>query len=149
MIIINNKSLEDIYCHVRQAYPHECCGVLSGKNNPCKEVLASYAVTNLNAERAHDRYELDPLQFQRIDDRVQKMGWEILGIYHSHPDHPCAPSETDTQRAWDLHPYLEGYSYFIIAVQGGDTTLEVKSWVMNEQGTFEEEKIVGKSEGHS
>ncbi len=138
MIIINNKPLEEIYRHVRQSYPHECCGVLSGKNTPRKEVLASHPVTNLNRERTHDRYQLDPQQFQRIDEQVRTQGLSVLGFYHSHPDHPPAPSEFDTQRAW------EGYSYLIVAIKGGKT-LQAKSWILNEQGVFEEEKIVGRS----
>lgn len=140
MIIIAQKLLEGICRHACQSYPYECCGILCGKKNSHKEVLRYHPVTNLNRERAHDRYELDPGQFLQIDEQTRAAGLSILGFYHSHPDHPPAPSAFDTQRAW------EEYSYLIVAVEGGKNT-QVKSWILNQQGHFEAEEIASKPEG--
>ncbi|MBI5787577.1 MAG: M67 family metallopeptidase [Candidatus Schekmanbacteria bacterium] len=134
MLKISRNLLEDIYQHVRRDYPYECCGIITGRNDPIKEVLATHPVANLNKERTHDRYELDPRQFQLIDDQARKQGLSVLGFYHSHPDHPCAPSEFDRDHAW------EGYSYMIIAIAAGQR-IEVTSWTINDKGRFEEEEI--------
>lgn len=142
MITLTDKLLGQIYQHVRQSYPHECCGILAGKNSPDKEIVSVYPVDNLNQERAHDRYEIDPKQFHKVDTQIRAQGLSVLGIYHSHPDHPAEPSEFDTQRAW------EGYSYVIVAVSGGKTVL-AKSWTLNKHGRFEEEQIVDRNKDYS
>ena len=137
MIIIAEELLAKIYAHARRAYPHECCGILTGEGG-CGRVKAVYPVRNLNRRRAHDRYELDPGQFQRIDDEARAAGLSVLGFYHSHPDHPAEPSEFDTRRAW------EGYSYLIVAVAGGEK-VQASCWKLNGQGRFEQERINSKS----
>jgi len=101
---MNDNLLEEVYAHVRQVYPHECCGVLTG-NNDTREIAGVYPVKNLNQERAHDRYEMDPQEYQRIEEQAKIDGLSVLGFYHSHPDHPCAPSEFDTQAAWGAYQF--------------------------------------------
>ncbi len=141
-IIINNELLEKICRHAGQSYPYECCGIITGRNRSLKEALDAHQVANLNRDRTHDRYELDPQGFQKIDARARAKGLSVLGFYHSHPDHPSEPSEFDTQRAW------EGYSYLIVSVEKGKAA-QVQSWTLNEQGQFTEEKIVSNGENHS
>ena len=122
--------------HVRESYPDECCGLLLGKQCPEKnEVLEIYRAENLNKERAKDRYELNPADFLKADRYSQEKKMQIVGIYHSHPDHPARPSVVDTERAW------EGYSYVIVAVEGGKSC-EANSFVLN-NGTkqFEQEEL--------
>ena len=80
---------------------------------------------NLNTERAHDRYEMDPLDMLRTQREFESSPWDIVGIYHSHPDHPSRPSQTDTDAAWP------DYSYVIISVQKG-TVASTNSWELNE-----------------
>lgn len=103
-----------IESHGVEAYPHECCGVLIGRIEGDSRVALEAARTgNLNVQRAHDRFELDPKDYMRADLEARKRGLDIIGVYHSHPDHPARPSETDLAAAW------EGYSYVIVAVNKG------------------------------
>jgi len=96
---------------------------------------------NLNQERARDRYLLDPRDHLRVQLEFQDSPWDIIGIYHSHPDHPSRPSQTDTDGAY------EGYSYVIISVQNG-TVAGAQSWVLKEaEKKFYEEPLL--TEGDS
>lgn len=102
------RKLEGI---VAAGYPHETCGLLMGTQNGGEvHVSGLTQARNLNTERARDRYELDPRDFLAADKRAHEAGLEIVGIWHSHPDHPARPSETDRAAAW------EGYSYMIASV---------------------------------
>lgn len=120
---------------VRAGYPHETCGVLVG-TVPAPGDAAAVRVEqarNLNTSRAHDRYELDPQDYLKADTRARADGLEIVGIWHSHPDHPARPSETDRAAAW------EGYSYVIVAVTADDVA-DLRSWRLVGEA-FEEEEI--------
>jgi len=101
-----------------------------------KEVHAFRTCKNLNTERAHDRYDMDPLDMLRVEREFENSPWDIIGIYHSHPDHPSRPSQTDTDRAWPA------YSYVIISVQKGSVAT-AQSWVLNEgERKFYEEPLI-------
>ncbi len=103
-----------IEAHAVEAYPHEACGVIVGRaDGSTREGVSAHRTGNLNTERAHDRFTLNPKDYMRIDRQAREQGLDIIGIYHSHPDHPAQPSETDRQQAW------EGYSYVIVAVKTG------------------------------
>ncbi|MGR3320059.1 MAG: Mov34/MPN/PAD-1 family protein [Candidatus Anammoxibacter sp.] len=136
MIKINQKDLETIKEIVKKAYPDECCGLLVGKTTgEEREVVEIHSLTNLNTERSKDRYEIAPAEYMKVDRDVASRKLDIIGIYHSHPDHPSKPSEFDAGRAW------EGYSYLIIAIANG-REFEMKSWVFHDSTKiFEEEKI--------
>ncbi|MCF6158399.1 MAG: M67 family peptidase [wastewater metagenome] len=135
LLFIDASKLHDIEKHVKENYPLECCGLLVGRNNPEKRIIEVYPVKNKNTERTHDRYEIDGKEFAYIDRETAKRGLQILGIYHSHPDHPAVPSAFDTERAWF------GYSYMIIAIEQGEKT-EIRSWIYREEKKqFEEEEI--------
>lgn len=132
---IHKPVWEKVLEHVRQSYPHECCGVLVGSSYDNKEVVDYRIIPNLNKERARDRYIMDPAVWNRVDAELRKNKLEILGIYHSHPDHPSRPSEFDREHAWPV------YSYVVIACEKGTKTL-AQSWVINEETEhFEEEKL--------
>lgn len=90
-------------------------------------------MANLNHERPHDRYDLDPAGFLAADREARSAGLEIVGIWHSHPDHPARPSATDLAGAW------EGWSYVIVAVTA-DGAGELRSWRL-EDGRFAEEPL--------
>ena len=129
---ISNKLLEEAI----SAYPFECCGILVGSSNSKKEVLEIYPVENKNKERAQDRYEIDSKTFDEIDRKAAERGSSIIGLYHSHPDHPPIPSEFDKECAcvWSE------YSYIIISVKGKKDT-EIKSWYLDKKREVVEEKI--------
>ena len=136
MIRIKEEFLERIFEHCKEGYPHEVCGILIGKcDGDNKEVFDVVRANNLNSERAHDRYELDPKVLLKAEREGGKRGLEVIGFYHSHPDHPDAPSEHDRERAWPI------YSYMIVSVMKG-TDVSFRSWVLNgDTEKFEEEKI--------
>jgi proteasome lid subunit RPN8/RPN11 len=115
-------------------YPEETCGLLLGHRNAVDvEILDLVEVRNLDRERAHDRYELDPDGYVAADLEAREQGCEIVGIWHSHPDHPAKPSATDRERAW------EGWSYLIASVTR-DGVVELRSWHLHE-GDFLEEVV--------
>ncbi|MDQ2696098.1 MAG: M67 family metallopeptidase [Pseudomonadota bacterium] len=105
-----------------QGYPYETCGVLVGTQQE-GEVRVQRAVQarNLNTGRARDRYDLAMDDYAAAEDAAVADGLDIVGIWHSHPDHPARPSETDRQRAWG------GWSYVIVAVHQGQA-VDLRSW---------------------
>lgn len=107
------------------AYPAECCGVLGGRViQVSKEVLRIVPTANLRTDDPH-RYLISPDDLLRITAELKQSGLEVLGYYHSHPDHPADPSEFDSEHAW---PW---YSYIIVRVDHG-RAIELTSWVLEE-----------------
>ena len=89
--------VEEIRREGERAYPAECCGVLAGHPGEVKEVLRLVPVTNRRTDDPH-RYLIAPDDLRRIEAELRASGLEVLGCYHSHPDHPAAPSAFDTDR---------------------------------------------------
>ena len=138
MIKISASLLRQIYDHTEESYPFECCGLMIGTTDANKNhtVQAFRRCKNLNKERARDRYDMDPMDMLRVEREFENSPWDIIGIYHSHPDHPSRASQTDTDRGWP------DYSYVIISVQNG-TVAGAQSWVLNEgERKFYEEPLV-------
>jgi proteasome lid subunit RPN8/RPN11 len=142
MIKIPASLLRQIYDHTEQSYPNECCGLLVGTIDEDKNhtVHAVRKCKNLNQERAQDRYDMDPLDMLRVEREFTDSPWDIIGVYHSHPDHPSRASQTDTDRAVEIMAWL--WSYVIVSVQNG-TVANAQSWVLNEsEKKFYEEPLV-------
>ncbi len=132
---INNTQLRRLKTFVEEGYPLETCGLLiGGQNTEQIEITAVRQARNLNTQRARDRYELDPVDLLAAESDARENDLEIVGIWHSHPDHPAKPSETDRQAAW------EGWSYMILSVskQGVD---DVRSWRLSSDKQFIEEEL--------
>ena len=90
-----------------EAYPNEGCGVLVGRvTGERVEILAATHGRNLNTERSRDRYVLDPADIVEADREARARGWDIVGFWHTHPDHPAQPSRYDTDRAWTDYVYI-------------------------------------------
>lgn len=102
-------------------YPYEVCGVLLGRPGDPPQVLEAVPVPNADAQRARDRYLLDPLAQLKAEKDARARGLEVLGYYHSHPDHPADASETDQAQSW------EGVFYLIQAA-GADRPGPLKAW---------------------
>jgi proteasome lid subunit RPN8/RPN11 len=102
------------------AYPAECCGVLAGRPSEFKEVVRVLPVANRRTDDPH-RYLISPDDLRQAGTELRRSGLEVLGFYHSHPDHLARPSAFDTEHAW---PW---YSYIIVRVDGGRAA-EVTSW---------------------
>jgi proteasome lid subunit RPN8/RPN11 len=117
--------VEEIRREGEQAYPAECCGVLGGRIvGESKEVARLVAMVNHRTDDPH-RYLITPEDLSRTTADLQRSALEVVGYYHSHPDHPAAPSEFDSQHAW---PW---YSYIIVRVDRGRAA-ELTSWVLEE-----------------
>ncbi|MGA2283899.1 MAG: M67 family metallopeptidase [Candidatus Dormibacteria bacterium] len=89
------------------AYPHEGCGVLIGGHDADTVVVQEASSgRNLWTERLADRYDLDPADILAADRSARARGLDVVGFWHSHPDHPARPSQLDSDRAWDDYAYL-------------------------------------------
>ena len=109
---IARDAFEAIQAHGAEGYPNEVCGVLVG---PRGEKFAAEAkrARNLIVERSRDRYEIDPRDHIRIQREADLAEQDVVGYYHTHPDHPAQASRFDTERAWS------GYVYVIMSVHEG------------------------------
>ncbi|MGH8582401.1 MAG: M67 family metallopeptidase [Gammaproteobacteria bacterium] len=111
-----------IESHAHAGYPEETCGLLIGHQaDGVVSVCAAPPARNVNRERPEDRYELDPLAMLRADRDARCRGLEVVGVWHTHPDHAAQPSATDRAAAW------EGWSYLIVSVTRRGVG-EVRSW---------------------
>ena len=153
---INHAQMEAIRQHGARTYPGECCGVMLGKaDGVCKEVREIVPLKNLRndpvraqellpvddpgRETERNRFLIDPLDQLRVEKEARATGLEVLGYYHSHPDHPARPSVYDRDHAWPL------YSYVIVSVERG-VAKDLCCWVLAEEGgTFcaEQVEVVG------
>jgi len=116
----------------QEAYPYERCGLLIGHaEHDVVHVDEVIAARNLNTLRAHDRYELDPEDLLRADVQAHERHLDVVGVWHTHPDHPARPSATDREQAWD------GWSYLILSVTpAGVQTM--RSWRLDGSDFVEE-----------
>ena len=102
---ITDAQLKQIYAHASEVYPYECCGFLLGSFNDGGLVHQVQRATNQNIDRA-DRFVISPEEFAQVQFAADDAGLDIIGIYHSHPDWPAIPSQTDMESAWDEVYYL-------------------------------------------
>lgn len=116
MLKISRDSYTAIRQHSEQIYPHECCGVLLGRfeDDGSKSVTRSARCGNTREDSPHNRYNIDPKELIRIQREGRERGDDIVGFYHSHPDHPAQWSQTDLADAHWL-----GCSYVITSVEKG------------------------------
>src|SRR3954469_12319342 len=121
---VNETMLGTIHREGERAYPGECCGVLAGQPGQIKQVRRLLPVENRRADDPH-RYLIAPEDLRRVEAEVRQAGLEVLGFYHSHPDHPAAPSSFDAEHA------CPWYSYLIVRVDGGQGA-QVASWVLDD-----------------
>ena len=118
------------------AYPNECCGILVGQDVNEDGVNRRYVVrlepgkNGFEADEQYHRFSIDPLAQLKAERAAEQEGKVVLGFYHSHPDHPARPSETDRAAAW---PY---YSYVIVSIAKREP-IDMTSWLLDESsGTF-------------
>jgi len=124
-MLITDAHLKAIYAHARQSYPAECAGFLLGTFAGKERVFQVVRGKNLITAR-NDRYELDPPQFVDVAQQAEDAGREIIGFYHSHPDFPPIPSQTDVDIAWEEMLYL------IVSVYNGHP-LNTRIWRLTEE----------------
>jgi proteasome lid subunit RPN8/RPN11 len=124
---ISEGLLQEIRRYGESAYPGECCGALAGRvqGSGGKEVVRLAPAVNRRTDDPH-RYLIAPDDLRRLEAELRAEGLEIVGYYHSHPDHPAVPSGFDTEHAW---PW---YSYLIVRVEGGRGR-EAASWTLDDE----------------
>ncbi len=146
------EHLDSIRAHGARDYPNECCGILFGRpDGGDKEVTEVVPLPNLRhdpkraqellpleqpgRESERNRFLIDPMEQLKAEKEARHRGLDVLGYYHSHPDHPARPSEYDRAHAW---PW---YSYVIVSVERGEAKA-LTSWVLSEdRSRFDEEPI--------
>lgn len=115
--------LDAIRSHGADAYPEEGCGFLLGRvENGQNHVHRIRRVANRQPENRERRYQITPDDYRKAEEHAQANDLDIVGFYHSHPDHPARPSQTDLAEAT-----FPGYTYVIISVNNGAPE-ELTAW---------------------
>jgi proteasome lid subunit RPN8/RPN11 len=128
---ISRHLAEKIRRHGAETYPHECCGALFGRDSEAqsgisgREVLGLHALVNRRDDSPRNRFSVTAQDVLDADKVARQQSLDVIGWYHSHPDHPARPSEFDREHAW---PW---YSYIIVSVQNG-APQEMTSWRLND-----------------
>ena len=121
-----------IRAHGADTYPNECCGALIGRAGVVTETLA---LPNTTEEGPRRRFMVRPQDYRAAEKRATEAGAELLGFYHSHPDHPARPSQYDLDHAWPF------FSYVIVSVREG-VSGDMTSWRLREdRSAFDEEDL--------
>jgi proteasome lid subunit RPN8/RPN11 len=116
MLKLSDSAYASLRQHGEETYPHECCGVLLGRfeDDGTKTVTGAARCGNTRQDSPQNRYNIDPRELIRIQREGRERGEDIVGFYHSHPDHPAQWSETDLAEA-----HWMGCSYVITSVEKG------------------------------
>jgi proteasome lid subunit RPN8/RPN11 len=136
-LTISQALYDQLRAHGEETYPHECCGILLGKSDDAGlEVTELLRAGNTRTDSAHNRYSIAPVELVRIQRQARARSLDIVGFYHSHPDHPAQWSVTDFAEA-----HWFGCAYVITSVDGDKTTGSAKitnSFLLT--GTSEDDK---------
>jgi proteasome lid subunit RPN8/RPN11 len=140
-LVLTSNQARQIQEEGAAAYPNECCGIMIGRD------MSDGACTRRIVERLEPmqnvwdeaeqkrRFAIDPLALMKAEKSAAAEGKIVLGFYHSHPDHPARPSETDRQYGWPF------YSYVIVSIANRDA-VDMTSWVLDEETqTFSRQDI--------
>ena len=121
--------------HGEEAYPFECCGALIGSKGHGTNVIEVLALPNTTSEGPRRRFLVNPEDYQAAEAAAAAKGAELIGFYHSHPDHPARPSQYDLDHAWPF------FSYIIVSVERG-TAGAVTAWrLADDRSAFEEQPL--------
>ena len=119
---IREELIRRIELHGAETYPHECCGALLGREeNGSREIVELIPLANQRNDSPRNRFEVTPEDFRLAEKTAREKRLELIGWYHSHPDHLARPSDFDREQAW---PW---YSYIIVSVQQKKPR-EMTSW---------------------
>ena len=119
-----------INAHGAETYPHECCGALLGReiDETVREITALFPLINRRDDSPRNRFQVTSEDVRDAEKAARAQGIDVLGWYHSHPDHPAKPSQFDQDHAW---PW---YSYIIVSVANGEPQ-DMTSWRLNDDRT--------------
>jgi proteasome lid subunit RPN8/RPN11 len=144
MIVLSESARQAIASHAEASYPHECVGLLLGRLDGGRKIVEdiflaqntwSAEVGLTAAEEEHslrDRFYLDPRDYLKADRAARARGLDVVGCYHSHPDHPAIPSERDRVGAQGVGGG-PSFSFLIQSVRSGHAA-ELASWLLVEDG---------------
>ena len=140
MLKLSEAEYNAIRRHGEETYPHECCGALLGHSDgESRTVIQSVRCGNTRSDSPHNRYHISPQELVRIQREAREQGVEIVGFYHSHPDHPARWSQTDLAEA-----HWIGCSYVITSVERGQAKI-TNSFLLagdiEESKRFEDEAV--------
>lgn len=149
---LSAQQVQHLIAHAVRTYPEECCGLLLGHltpDRPCKQVIKIWETVNAwNLEVGadlttvipqlgqgkRDRFWIDPQDLLTAQRYARDHQMNIVGIYHSHPDHAAVPSESDRLLAWS------DYSYLILSVRSGAVS-DYRCWTLDQHHQFQPEEI--------
>lgn len=139
MLALTDEQEAAIRAHGEADYPYECCGLLLGVFEPDgrKTTREVFPISNAREESAkRNRFLITPQELMRGERHARRQGLEVIGFYHSHPDHPAAPS------GYDLDHALPVYSYVIVSVMEGKAG-DLLAWEMAaDRSRFNPETLV-------
>src|ERR1700694_1440730 len=125
-----SRAVDDaILRHGEETYPHERCGALGVHGG---HVTATVPLPNTTEEGPRRRFLVRPSDYRMAESRATELGGELLGFYHSHPDHPARPSQFDLDHAWPT------FAYVIVAVGAGRAGDMTVWWLKDDRSSFEE-----------
>jgi proteasome lid subunit RPN8/RPN11 len=136
-LCIGQELADNIGKHGAETYPHECCGALLGRDasEDVREVRDLFPLVNRRDDSPRNRFSVTAEDVRDAEKAARGAGLDVVGWYHSHPDHPARPSEYDRDHAW---PW---YSYIIVSVEAGSPR-DMTSWRLNDdRAEFSVEKI--------
>ena len=132
-VAITPEALDAMTRHAAATYPHECCGALI---EVAGEVIDALPLSNVTQEEAARRFLVGPKDYRAAEARATALGGALAGFYHSHPDHPARPSQTDLEQAW---PNL---TYVIISVAAG-VPGEMTAWrLRDDRSAFDQKDLL-------
>jgi proteasome lid subunit RPN8/RPN11 len=127
---------EQVHSHLCSTYPEEGCGVLLGREqNGVRQVERVVTFDNVREDSRYNRYLISPEQFLRAEKEGRGAGLDVLGFFHSHPDHPARPSQFDLDHAW---PW---YSYVIVSVENAQAVDTRCYRMLDDRSRFEPENL--------
>src|SRR5438045_5103889 len=129
-----------VRAHGRETYPHECCGALVGRDGRVTDVVA---LPNTTEEGPRRRFLVRPSDYREAERRATQLGGELLGFYHSHPDHPARPSQ------YDLDHACPTFAYVIVAVAEGKSEQMTVWYLLEDRSRFEEGSLNHGEDSHS
>ncbi len=125
IVVLTRAQVAAIESHARETFPEECCGFLLGAAGDPRTISSLRRATNVVEANRQRRYVIDPREILVLEKELRGTGQEILGFYHSHPNHPAEPSEFDRAHAW---PW---YSYVILSIVDR-TPAELRAWSLDD-----------------
>jgi proteasome lid subunit RPN8/RPN11 len=120
--------------HGEETYPHECCGALLGRAGT---VTHAEALPNTTEEGPRRRFLVRAADYRLAERRATELGAELLGFYHSHPDHPARPSQFDLEHAWPT------FAYVIVSVSAGRSGAMTVWFLKDDRSSFDEGVLHG------